>query len=176
MAQFSGNANEVIASATATLKLDTATPGGVFAEQGGGRRIVGVGLDIEEGLQTFALQFRDLPFIFGEPISITLRLVVITGVNTVGQIVTANATADYAHTMTWEGLTEVRDHSGTLLTNFSAISPDSGFDFARPVPEPSTYGLMLLGLFAVAAASYRSRQDSPKRHSDHRYACVVTNG
>ena len=54
--------------------------------------------------------------------------------------------------MTWQGITAVRDQSGLTLTNFSAVDPDSGFNFASPVPEPETGVLMAIGMAALFLA------------------------
>ncbi|MEO6663214.1 MAG: PEP-CTERM sorting domain-containing protein [Rubrivivax sp.] len=78
-----------------------------------------------------------------------MTLHTITDVDIIGQQVSGNAMSDYS--MTWQGLTEVRAMDGSLVTNFTANSPDSGFNFASPVPEPGTLVLFAVGVLYVAA-------------------------
>ncbi len=111
------------------------------------------------GLQTFVMSFE-----FGSTISLQMRAhaVAQAGVGydfyasqdgNGGSSADAAFTADLGHTIAWNGISEVRDASGALVTNFSARSADSGYDyaqaFAAPVPEPETWALMAAGLVFV---------------------------
>jgi hypothetical protein len=69
------------------------------------------------------------------------------------------ATSDMGHSITWAGISAVRDAQGNLLTEYSALSADSGFDYAAPyvssVPEPGAPALLLAGLAALGFAGRR---------------------
>ena len=77
-----------------------------------------------------------------------------TGLNSSG--------ADFAHTITWggKGYVVAADGSGPHVTDFT-INSTSGFDYSHPyvdpIPEPSTWAVMLLG-FGLAGAVLRRRR------------------
>lgn len=69
----------------------------------------------------------------------------------------ADGVADLGNTIAWGGITELRDANGQLITDFSAISATSGFDYRNAyvsaVPIPAAvwlFGSGLLGLIGVA--------------------------
>ena len=67
---------------------------------------------------------------------------------------TANAafSADIGHAIRWDGIVDVRDAIGTPITDFTALSATSGFDYAAPypaVPEPEEWAMLLLGFGMV---------------------------
>ncbi|MDO9092562.1 MAG: hypothetical protein Q7U99_08010 [Rubrivivax sp.] len=66
------------------------------------------------------------------------------------QLTTADSRADLGHTIAWGGITELRDASGALVTDFAAVSASSGFDYRNAyvstVPDAPTSVLLLAGL------------------------------
>ena len=72
--------------------------------------------------------------------------------------VTADSFADLGHSITWGGITALRDASGQRVDNFAAVSGTSGFDYRHAyvsaVPEvPGS--LMLLAGLAMLGAGWR---------------------
>ena len=140
--------------ANVSIGPNTGYNGGGVSLQGGGRRTAGASYgNVLEGLESFTLNFTDVPFTFGRPIDVYLRIEV-TSMATTG-IGTAISSSNYGNSMTWQGITAVHDQSGLALTNFSAIDPESGFNFASPVPEPETGILMCIGIAAIFVARRR---------------------
>ena len=137
----------------ADLGLDphTGFNSGIVRVHGEARDLNGYQIgETRTGSENFTLSYANVPFTFDQNIDISLQLLVSATVN--GDI--GRSEADYSHTMTWTGISEVRDALGNRLTDFSALSPASGFNFAAPtaptaVPEPGTCYLLLTGLFAL---------------------------
>lgn len=136
----------------AEFRLDTDVANGNFIATGGGRRTVGGSLPAFSGQENFQLIFANVPFEFGRPISVTLRLYATSQAIAFNNGGFARARADYGQSMTWAGMSNLRDAAGNPISAFNALSTTSGFDFANatPVPEPASVGLLLLGLGAVA--------------------------
>lgn len=62
---------------------------------------------------------------------------------------TVTSMADFSHTVLWGGISSVKDANGQVVSQFSALSATSGFDYAASaVPEPGTGALFALGLAA----------------------------
>jgi hypothetical protein len=103
-----------------------------------------------------------MPFTFGQDINISMQLFAVSGIAAYGNSY-AKAEADYQHTMTWSGLSNVRDAAGNLLTGYTALSADSGFNFANPapVPEPTSAVLWLAGLSLVSVYRRRTHRHDP---------------
>ena len=111
------------------------------------------------GLYTFAANV-----VFGQPVSV--RLLVDTGA--IAQVApggnVAQFSADLSHTVSWEGIRSLTV-GGLEVTDFTAVSGDTGFDFARGygaggvtgVPEPSIWAMLILG-FAGCGAILRRRR------------------
>lgn len=124
----------------------------------GGRTVVNgaarntVGYDIpggHTGSDRFVLVFSNVPFTFNQRIDVSLGLSVTADVHAVDPGATGRSDANYAHTMTWAGLSQVRDQAGTPLTVYSALSADSGFNFAQPTPLPEASSMVLTALGCV---------------------------
>jgi hypothetical protein len=77
----------------------------------------------------------------------------------------AHATADFGNTLTWGGITNVRDVNGNLVEDFRVIS-ESGFDYrypypeANPVPEPASLTLLASGALCAAGLGWRRRKQA----------------
>ena len=160
----------------AFFSIDTGV-GGKRSAEGGARQTSGSDIGTTAtGQESFVLFFDELPFEFGRNISTTLKLVTTAAFGTRAGS-TAYASAEYGNTMTWTGLSNVRDSSGGLVTGYSALGAESGFDFASPIPEPTGTALMLAGLVALgfrlrrrqsgdAIAEVGSRGSRPHRADD----------
>ena len=88
-----------------------------------------------------------------------------TSVNlSIGQV-SADSWSDLGHTIAWGGITEVRDANNQLVSNFSAISASSGFDYRNAyvsaVPELPAPALAVLGLGLMGLVSLRRRRTGP---------------
>jgi hypothetical protein len=103
----------------------------------------------------YNLRFDGVPFHFGEPIDVILRLYSTSTVNGFG-------TASSSATLTWDGLAGVTDSTGALVSSFTALSPSSNFNFVNPtpVPEASTAAMHLLGASMVLLVAARRRRPS----------------
>lgn len=103
------------------------------------------------GPEGFALFFDQVPFTFGQPISISGALTVSASVNIIDAGATARAFAGYGQTMHWSGFSKVIDAAGQPLglDDYSAISDNTGVDYARPIPEPDSITLLALGLLGI---------------------------
>ncbi len=75
--------------------------------------------------------------------------------------VQADGLADLGHTMAWGGIIALKDPSGAAVTDFSAASASSSFDYRNAhisaVPEPGAAGLWLAGVAALGGLVRRRR-------------------
>ena len=110
------------------------------------------------GLYTFAANV-----VFGQPVNV--QLLVNAGASALvapGNI--AQFSADLSHTVSWEGIRSLTV-GGVEVTDFTAVSGDTGFDFARgygaggvtAVPELSIWATLILGFAGCGAALRRRR-------------------
>lgn len=144
--------------AKVNIHPDTGYNGGVVQLQGGGRHSFSYELgESRSGLEVFFLTFTNVPFTFGRTIGLTLELSVTSGADMLAPLAESSAQSLYTDTLSWQGLNEVRDAAGDLVAGYTAVSADSGFDYGRPIPEPSTAGLMVLGGLFVALSRLRRR-------------------
>lgn len=108
------------------------------------------------GSESFTLEF-----IFGQAITFNMLGHVYSTANATydyyasqgGSSATSSFAADMSHTMAWGGISELRDAQGNLLSDFSAVSASSGYDYryAYAVPEPSVSAMMGAGLLITLA-------------------------
>ena len=138
--------------ATVDLFPGTGFNGGRTTVSGSARNLVGY--DIaggHSGSDSFSLVFLNVPFTFNQRIDVSLGLTVYADVNAIDAGATGRSDANYANTMTWSGLSSVRDQQDTLLSTYSALSAGSAFNFANatPVPEPSGALLLACGLLCI---------------------------
>lgn len=76
---------------------------------------------------------------------------------------TADAHVDFANSLDWLGVRNVTDIHGTPVASFSMVGADTGVDWGKyqpPVPEPSTWGLMLAGLGLLGWTARRQARRS----------------
>lgn len=135
----------------AYFRIDGGVSGASFTEA---HARLSKGYDIgttASGQESATLRIDGIPFVFGQDINVSLFLRTRSAIIVLDGAF-ASATADYAHSMTWAGLSNVRDSTGQWVTGYSAISADSGFDYAAQaaaVPEPATSALLAAGLLWV---------------------------
>lgn len=140
---FKGGTNGPAFSKSESLRTDAyATAQGVAAHTGSPF------LGIE---QTYTI-----PFTFGTVLE-GVELRINSNAQAIGRPdFSSSAVADLSHTANWGGFGELRDASGTLLTDYTFTS-GSGFDFTQSitaVPEPSS---MILGMIGCSAIALRRR-------------------
>lgn len=56
----------------------------------------------------------------------------------------SSAFANFESTTRWQGITDIRDDGGNLVTN-ATLDSASGADYLNPVPEPATLTVLLVG-------------------------------
>ncbi|MGH6645368.1 hypothetical protein [Aquabacterium sp.] len=137
--------------------------GNGWVENGGAHFI---GIDVPErstGDQEFVLTM-DIDFVWGTNVSMYMQLRATAGIVVFdqpdGDSSYANATSQYAHTMTWLGISHVRDEAGQAVSHFTAVSADTGINYANAVavPEPGELWLVTAGLFVLRWRSGRPRR------------------
>jgi hypothetical protein len=122
------------------------------------------------GTAMFGTQPFTIPFVFGAPLDVAFSGVVearagasstIPGAATLDSF----ALLDLGNTIAWGGIVDLRDANGAPVTNFSATSADTGFDYAHAyaVPEPTTCATLLC-LAAPALAARRNRAERVRSH------------
>ena len=83
-------------------------------------------------------------------------------------LVTADSFADLGRSITWGGITALRDAGGQRVDDFAAVSASSGFDYRNAyvsaVPEAPASLLLLAGLAVLGAGWRRSLHQPVPRH------------
>jgi hypothetical protein len=112
----------------------------------------------ESGHNSFGLQYVNVDVIFGRNNTTYLHVADQVQVTADGTNAFADFTADLGNTVSWQGITSLIV-GGVAVTDYSAISPDTGFNFRQglaPAPEPASWALMLLG-FGLVGTTMRRR-------------------
>ena len=108
------------------------------------------------GSNTFGHQFFGFDVVLGQATTMFLRVETGAQAGAGGFGVNSSEfTVDLGHTVSWQGIGGVII-GGQAVADFTAISPDTGFDFVKGyrapgggtsgVPEPSTWAMLILGL------------------------------
>jgi hypothetical protein len=105
-----------------------------------------------------------VPIVFGTDHDLWVRFIANAGAGGAfvpgPATVTASAALGFANTIEWQGITEVRDAEGALVTAFSTTS-GSGVDYSQPiaaVPLPGAAWLLATALAGLAGRHVRRRQ------------------
>jgi hypothetical protein len=115
---------------------------------------------IADGNASFGIFSFSIPVVFGAPMDLSFNLRVEARSSAISSIAggwqaDARSLADLGHTAAWGGIQTVTDTNGAPILGFTALSEDSGFDYAQaytaPVPEPSTTWMLMFGLAAMGA-------------------------
>jgi hypothetical protein len=114
----------------------------------------------------FGLRTITFDVVFGQSANVLLRVETIASAGAGGfGYNDAVFTSDLGHTVSWQGISKLTV-GGREVTDYSALSPDTGFDFVRGfetravVPEPDAWALMIAG-FGLVGAAARSRRSRP---------------
>ncbi len=99
---------------------------------------------------------------FGAPVQLDMRawasVMTSAQIDGVGQM-SGQGFSDLGNTIAWGGITALQDDTGAMVSDFSALSVSSGFDYRNAyvsaVPEPGTLPLLLAGLAGVAWVARR---------------------
>lgn len=139
--------------ATLDIFPGTGYNGGRTVVNGSARNLVGYDIIGRRlGTENFSLVFLNVPFTFNQRIDVNLGLTIFADLNVINAGSTGRSAADYSNTMSWSGLSSVKNQDGSQLSAYSALSASSNFNFANPtpVPEPSRALLLALGMVVVA--------------------------
>lgn len=143
--------------ATGQINNDSFVKGAVFSADG----INGITQDYGDPLGSFLQTFR---IVLGQNNRVLLRGETWAsgnaggfGANSVG------SDSNLGRTIAWGGI-ESMTIGGVTITDFTALSPDTGFDFRRgylsagAVPEPGTWAMLVIGFGTLGGAMRRRRR------------------
>lgn len=130
--------------------------------------VAGAGMNGSYGSSDpFGLYAVPLELVFGRVNTVTLRLETRADASVnVGVLSSAAMASDLSSTLSWAGLASLT-RGGTAVSDFSAVSADTGFDFragfapAQAVPEPATWASLILGFVGVGALVRRRAPAGP---------------
>ena len=120
----------------------------------------------QTGPNTFGDQYLTFDFIFGSSIYINLRAEVSASSGASNNFHSASSyassfSADLSHTVSWGGITDIRDANGNLVSSYSALSDATGYNYAQayvaPVPLPSSiwlFGTGILGFLGLKSRKH----------------------
>lgn len=105
----------------------------------------------------------DVPFVYGQPITLLAFLDLQVEGHTSRPYGSFDAVLDAAHSLYWQGISEITDGNGNLVKDYR-LSSDSGTDWSRDfspsaVPEPANAALVLaaIGVLALRRRGARRR-------------------
>jgi hypothetical protein len=113
------------------------------------------------GSNTFGMRTLVFDVVFGQAANMFLRVETTASAGAGGFGVNyADFSSDLGHTVSWAGIGGLTV-GGLAVTDFTAVSPDTGFDFVSgfgadtAVPEPSTWAMLLMGFAGLGAMARR---------------------
>lgn len=118
-----------------------------------------------DGTADFGTLLFNMPIMFGGAYTIDLfgRVEARAGaITSLPQAATMEATAAalLGHTIGWGGIVDLRDANGVAITDFTALSDATGFDYANAyasaVPVPAAVWLLGSGLLALTGMARRT--------------------
>ena len=117
-------------------------------------RTFDVGGELNDGTAMPGVLFFDLPVVFGADFRLEISAGVEARSGAVATLVGpgsagGEASAAFFNTLAWGGIVSLADANGAAITDFTALSAETGFDYSRayisPVPEPAPVTLLLTG-------------------------------
>ncbi|WP_243375419.1 PEPxxWA-CTERM sorting domain-containing protein [Sandarakinorhabdus cyanobacteriorum] len=111
------------------------------------------------GTFNFSIPFDTL---VGQTVKVSLTCAVFAQTRNIGD--TAGGTCDFAHTVTWGGVSQVLNQHGNVVTGVNitgATGANYAQSFAGAVPEPASWAMMLAGFGLAGAALRRQRRALP---------------
>jgi hypothetical protein len=129
---------------------------------GQSREWYGDGTQWAGGGNRFGQYTLALPIQFGAPVQLEIFALAQAESHSRLANVEVDSVADLGHTIAWGGITNLGNASGAAVSSFTAVSAETGADYARsalaPVDEPPTALQLVLGLLAVVGFARRSGQ------------------
>ncbi|OSZ72882.1 hypothetical protein CAP39_03915 [Sphingomonas sp. IBVSS1] len=111
------------------------------------------------GTFDFSIPFDTL---VGQTVKVSLTCAVFAQTRNIGD--TAGGTCDFAHTVTWGGVSQVLNQHGNVVTGVNitgATGANYAQSFAGAVPEPASWAMMLAGFGLAGVMLRRQRRALP---------------
>lgn len=110
-----------------------------------------------------------MPVVFGQTLNLSIYGTVIANSSAHNSYAMTNLSeidvtgdAAFGNTIAWGGIVDLRDANGAAITDFSALSADTGFNYANayvaPVPVPAAAWLFGSGLLGLIGLGRRKRK------------------